>query len=904
MSVRVFDNVLFVASAVAFFSFATITFTRNHPVVWSDDGDARAVPLITENGWYYSFYLDVVKEPNVGNVLPMLMNHNRTEFRPVNVFKRFNCIQEVLVGLAYRLVRAFLPWNPLVFYAGVCFANFGLGMGAFQRIPAVLVAASDRQGLAGLRRYKSALLAVSFYVGNLFYASRVWSYPPLRENWGIPVLFWQLYFLLQMILSVERGNVDRSAWRFVIATWVCLAVWQFTQYVFLVQTVGVLFMHCVATALGTGKAWDDMVATAMRGYLVAVGLATVTAGFDKTLVGSPFFALVLCSVATLRVAATAAAGRFRGAVVLAVAGGALVAWVVAKGLLFRDGADDHSHVLQVLLYRLGGGESNFHVNFYANQPEFMPLPGHIWSQLVTSALVPCALAVTIALPLLSFQWGAGPALSPREVRAKAGLVLLAFQTLGCVCMATLMMRFVGLAVPHMCLLASLVTSLEPYWVGRGSGRGAPRYRVLLQTSLSAITMGMAWYLCAHVSSTMVPVPKQTLLGVDSSANVRANVMLLRWIKKHTIAGSRVLASMPDSSIIKAGGHASILVHPQYENVGLRSAVLNMSVIYSSRTPRAVHNVLVSSALKPDFVVLNANSCQGRVGTGTPYTEMLDKGLEQYEVANGGNLFGATNEKGSFCSRVFSRKKPERLPKDVRKYFSLVYMGETFAVLKVGKAKKRKKDRGGRRLSFLDDFSDGNDASRQLCNYGKLLEFNDRRQQEAYNFYEESLAYGEAGKNECSCRLAIISEQVLRDHAKALRYYEQADVFFSEHMPAADVLLHDVGTCYSNYAMFLDEALGETTKAEKYYLKAIHFDPFESSHYANYGFSLYVLGKTGEAELQYKRALGLAPEDGPVNCMYGAFLNGVGRKQLAIQHYNVAKRVSPGIQCVKDLATVL
>ena len=105
----------------------------------------------------------------------------------MNVFSRFNCIQELLVGLAYRFIKDIVPkvLNPMIFYTGVCFANFGLGMGVFQKIPTLLAAATEHLHdgeISSWRRYKSPILALSFYVGHLFYASRIWSHPPLEKT--------------------------------------------------------------------------------------------------------------------------------------------------------------------------------------------------------------------------------------------------------------------------------------------------------------------------------------------------------------------------------------------------------------------------------------------------------------------------------------------------------------------------------------------------------------------------------------------------------------------------------------------------------------------------------------------------------------------------------------------------
>ena len=138
------------------------------------------------------------------------MAHNRTEWRTVNCFHRFNIFQEVFAGTLFQwLDLASVGVEPMAWYVMLEFAAYALGMGAFFAIGCMIWDSSDYSVLGGL-------LVICMYFGNHYYASRIWTHPPLRENWAIP---WAYLQLLSILLCVRRDTMTRKIFLITVSTY-------------------------------------------------------------------------------------------------------------------------------------------------------------------------------------------------------------------------------------------------------------------------------------------------------------------------------------------------------------------------------------------------------------------------------------------------------------------------------------------------------------------------------------------------------------------------------------------------------------------------------------------------------------------------------------------------------------
>ena len=74
--------------------------------------------LQTENGFYYSFYKDVVEADSLWAGLDAVLRDTRSEYpMTVNALHRFNVYQEMVLGFTYRaLALVGLAGDPFLFF--------------------------------------------------------------------------------------------------------------------------------------------------------------------------------------------------------------------------------------------------------------------------------------------------------------------------------------------------------------------------------------------------------------------------------------------------------------------------------------------------------------------------------------------------------------------------------------------------------------------------------------------------------------------------------------------------------------------------------------------------------------------------------------------------------------------
>ena len=189
----------------------------------------------TENAWYYSYFIDMISAPSAVEGWRYMMAHNRTEWRTVNCFYRFNIFQEVFAGTLFQwLDLASVGVEPMAWYVMLEFSAYALGMGAFFAIGCMIWDGSDYIVLGGL-------LVICMYFGNHYYASRIWTHPPLRENWAIP---WAYLQLLSILLCLRRDTMTRKIFLITVST-IMVVLWQFSQFLCLVQCCAVFVASVV-----------------------------------------------------------------------------------------------------------------------------------------------------------------------------------------------------------------------------------------------------------------------------------------------------------------------------------------------------------------------------------------------------------------------------------------------------------------------------------------------------------------------------------------------------------------------------------------------------------------------------------------------------------------------------------
>lgn len=276
-SVFIYSSIILfgaVLSAVAFF------YSHNYFYLSEDE---RSALLFSENGFYYSFYNDIVSAKSLSEAYTRLVYDDRSEFgHTINAVQRFNIYQEIVLALVYRAVATVvvdLPSliAPLTFYMCAVFVLFGCGLAAFVRLarkisvsdlpqargatssssssPSSSTAATNKSkslSSAAASKWKSSvalfgwlngLLALTLFLYNWRNVSRVQIHPPLRENFGMPLFFMQFGTLVDLISNHQRNTKTnfKTILNFVFFTTSFLLVWQFAHILLFIEVYSCFF---------------------------------------------------------------------------------------------------------------------------------------------------------------------------------------------------------------------------------------------------------------------------------------------------------------------------------------------------------------------------------------------------------------------------------------------------------------------------------------------------------------------------------------------------------------------------------------------------------------------------------------------------------------------------------------
>jgi hypothetical protein len=249
--------------------FSATIFYYSHDYFYLSE-DQRSALLFSENGFYYSFYNDVVTSSSLNEAYQRLVYDARSEWgHTINAVRRFNIYQEITFALLFRAASALSggqlsTWlTPMTFYLHMVFLGFGLGLAAFVRLARKLAttdtlprtsSSSNNSHSSKQQQQKSSLLstylfgwlagglALTLYLYNWTNVTRIQVHPPLRENFGMPLFFTQLAFLVDFVSknnsdvdTNNNGNKLSSHLLFILSTCAFLLVWQFAHILLFIE---------------------------------------------------------------------------------------------------------------------------------------------------------------------------------------------------------------------------------------------------------------------------------------------------------------------------------------------------------------------------------------------------------------------------------------------------------------------------------------------------------------------------------------------------------------------------------------------------------------------------------------------------------------------------------------------
>ncbi|XP_063632060.1 protein C-mannosyl-transferase DPY19L1 [Cydia splendana] len=611
----------------------------------------REISLRTEMGFYYSYYKTVVEErPFIAGV-SKLMYDRLVEFpKEVNAFNRFNIAPEVLIGAMYRYLE---PWLNTSTYRQCHMVYRGdevepvqscVGLGepmlfyleAVWWLAGLLVAALFLSAYSLSDSVLGGLLAVAQYFANHAECTRVQWAPNERENMAAPLL------LLQMGLVATQLRNGRTYCRVQVSIFIvnclCLLFWQFSQFVFLTQTV--IFFLMEQLKIIDLKALCIFLHSHFCGLHMAVLLLQ---GNDmlKTSLYTSFFLVVstyCLFFSSFRIKVQNRLDLF------------VEAWLIILRLLivitssfylkhlisdFLEIQDD-THVWDIL-YSKFTSYKNFHTLLYTCSEVFDFLPLSTVVNMTKTCLIPM---VVFGVCVRVYSWFGGEKKTEkkevlededsgiennadskekndvemdmtdstvrylRRLKIEPAVVYQVAQLCVFAILAALVMRLKLLLGMQLCVVSALAVN--------ANHKVPPSVRKYLPLCWVAGCAALAHRLSVNMGAEMSHISEFSDFQQEE---------LLNWILKETGAKAAFAGSMPILATVMLVTRRPIVAHPHYENKEARARAYAVYKTYGKFTTDELYKEL--TALKAIYLIVENKYCYGRSRQGCSFEDIWE-----------------------------------------------------------------------------------------------------------------------------------------------------------------------------------------------------------------------------------------------------------------------------------------
>ncbi|KAJ6666026.1 hypothetical protein lerEdw1_000930 [Lerista edwardsae] len=635
----------------------------------------REISFRTECGLYYSYYKQMLQAPSIQIGLHGLIYDNKTEsMRTINILERMNVYQEIFVSILYRIFHIKTVLEPVYFYI---YTLFGL--------QAVFVAALYVTSWLLSGTWLSGALAALWYITNRIDTTRVEFTIPLRENWALPFFAVQVAAITFLFRPNLRPIHERLTLLAVfISTFLFSLVWQFNQFMLLIQALVLFALDCLSLVPKGKVTWIYII------QIASLLLVCLLQFFNSMIVGSLLVSFNMSSLLARRFQNNLKTGglfRRLGKLYLHVLSVLSLTFLVNNFIRKVIKLESDEHVFKFLKAKFGfGATRDFDANLYLCEEAFGLLPFDTFMRLsgtlVFYSYMFVLLVMTITAAAVTFHNLSGSAnIKPTEKLKKSILLLkpgaaynLVHSILfGLLALSTMRMKY--LWTSHMCVFASSGLCNGDMWglILRLLHLYTPR-RVSVIRYLTPILIIV--YLCYKFWPGMMAELSELREFYDPDT-----VELMNWIKSNTPKKAVIAGSMQLLAGVKLCTGRILTNHPHYEDKSLRERTKQVYQIYARRSPEDVHRILRSFGT--DFVILEDSICyEKRQRRGCRLRDLLD-------IANGHIMDGPgendldlkPSEHPRFCEGIKSNLSSYAM------YFTKVFWNKTFHVYKLAKHKE-------------------------------------------------------------------------------------------------------------------------------------------------------------------------------------------------------------------------
>lgn len=591
----------------------------------------REMTFRSEMGLYYSYYKILIEAPTFSEGFHQITNDNLTEYPTViNTLQRFNLYQEVVIGSLYRVFIAMMDWlgwatkqcwqvergqgfapvtsceglgDPVYFYLEIVWLCAGFTV-ALIFLYGVFLSGSIAGGV----------LSVVCFFYNHGECTRVQWTPPLRESFAYPFCVLQM-ICVSVCLRRRESNLSVKPSPLIQlltisgSTWLCLIMWQFSQFVLATQTLTLAIMFII------GAINKRTLLVILFGQALGILQAAISLFGNELLLTSVLTCLIasiLIVTIVLEPPLTQFSNMPRSLMTVCLI---LLGTITLKTRLSHAlGSKDDGHIINILKSKLTGYR-DFHTLLYTCSPEFDFLPMQTFYKLSETLLLPTVQVSLLAVAvhwITSYLTKESKSKENNEQSSESILaqyvepeILYNILQLGAFAvMALLVMRLKLFFTPQLCIIASLLASR--------------RYFRFLRTD------EIHWALLAVLISGMSVKGIHNLIEQRNILGEYSNVPfeeLLMWVKTETSPTAVFAGPMPVMANLLLSTRRPIVNHPHYENAGLRERTKKVYSIFSRKSPQEVFRIL--SHLQVEYVVLEESWCFRETRNGCSMVELWD-----------------------------------------------------------------------------------------------------------------------------------------------------------------------------------------------------------------------------------------------------------------------------------------
>lgn len=568
---KVITLVGFALLTAVYFLFLNSVFNKAYKLKTLDYEQKQGI-LYSENAFYYKFYSELATAEDWRGKIREFRSYDRVMYpEKVDAIGKYNITPEIFLAKLYRVVNGLKEIDLFDFYVLGSMVIVALTAGG------VFLLVMEMTG-----SWVGGLTAVFFLILAFPFSSRIIDYPALRENFGIPTLVFQVWFLCRL---TKQNNRHVFIWYF-LGTMVHVLFWQFSQFTLLAEILILLFIYLV------GGIKNTLFKKVSFLNLVAIILIFLLYMRNVDLVKSLFFCLNLSILVILNLPLN----RMKRTILLNLF--VLFGTFVLMGVIYLVfgffGGKSVGHVFQYFSIQLFNKEPDFHSVLYKCSGAFEKMNLLFLEPLIRSWLLPVTGLGLLGVVFMKIK------IKP-EYWFLGGMAIIYF------CFGFIANRFIVLALPFLCAIAGIVLSGD--YIRTLFGKDLLIKRVVYVFMVFFLGINF-WRLIGET--------KGKIVTMQYSANF-TDLEVVRWINKFTEKEAVFAGVMPMTSKILLMSDRKIANNPYYEDELNRQKTWEMYRIYGKESEEGFVEYLNKN--KVDYYVINNYQCNYRDRNGCVAEDM-------------------------------------------------------------------------------------------------------------------------------------------------------------------------------------------------------------------------------------------------------------------------------------------